>query len=400
MAGPFIPKALVAALCLTLGAFASPFDKIQDAATKLANIQHQALENAYKVLDNSLSDSMSRVSTCNRDTVAVRKEFGDLTKAERKAYTNAVKCLLESPSKLPTGQYPGAKSRYDDFVNMTPSIHSTANFLHWHRYYVWAYETALRNECQYAGYQPYWDWSKYSDLVHSPIFNGDEWSMGSNGDAIGPHGGMNMGPGSPSLPGGPGGGCVTSGPFANLTIHLGPVMPTMDPALKIPSNPRADGYGDNPRCLRRDVSNFLPERYLRPDDLLRHIESSNDIATFQDTLQMNMSNPLAALHSAGHYSVWGDPGGDVYVSPGEPFFWLHHTQLDRHWWMWTMYIESQLKTRTSMYEGGTNWMLPDSPRGSPDDKQEMGVAAPESMNHLASRDLFSTTGGPLCYVYA
>jgi hypothetical protein len=47
----------------------------------------------------------------------------------------------------------------------------------------------------------------------------------------------------------------------------------------------------------------------------------------------------------------GDPGGDVFVSPGEPVFWLHHGQLDRHWWMWQNYIEKDLKARTSMYEG-------------------------------------------------
>jgi len=31
---------------------------------------------------------------------------------------------------------------------------SQANFLHWHRYFIYAYETALRNECGYKGYQP------------------------------------------------------------------------------------------------------------------------------------------------------------------------------------------------------------------------------------------------------
>lgn len=84
-------------------------------------------------------------------------DSGDLTKEERKAYTTAVNCILKAPSKLPAGQYPGAKSRYDDFVvvhmNMTPSVHATANFMHWHRYYIWAYETALRTECGYEGYQ-------------------------------------------------------------------------------------------------------------------------------------------------------------------------------------------------------------------------------------------------------
>jgi tyrosinase len=38
-------------------------------------------------------------------------------------------------------------------MNMTPSVHATANFMHWHRYYIWAYETALRTECGYEGYQ-------------------------------------------------------------------------------------------------------------------------------------------------------------------------------------------------------------------------------------------------------
>lgn len=147
-------------------------------------------------------------------TTELTSPSGDLTKDERTEYLRAVKCILKAPSQLPAGKYPGAKSRYDDFtvvhMNMTPTVHSTANFMHWHRYYIWAYETALRTECNYKGYQPYWDWSKYSDLVNSPIFNGDEWSMGGNGDPV-KHDGMNMGF---NLPAGPGGGCVTTGPLA------------------------------------------------------------------------------------------------------------------------------------------------------------------------------------------
>lgn len=33
-------------------------------------------------------------------------------------------------------------------------IHGNGLFLTWHRYFVWAYEQALRNECGYRGYQP------------------------------------------------------------------------------------------------------------------------------------------------------------------------------------------------------------------------------------------------------
>ncbi|RYN16947.1 hypothetical protein AA0112_g12291 [Alternaria arborescens] len=402
MAGTAVVKALVASLLLGSGASSSPLVKRQTTLT-LDGVQEQALANAYKVLDGTLSDGLNRSTSCNKDTVAVRKEFGDLTKEERKAYTTAVNCILKAPSKLPAGQYPGAKSRYDDFVvvhmNMTPSVHATANFMHWHRYYIWAYETALRMECGYEGYQPYWNWAKYKDLVNSPIFNGDEWSMGGNGDPIGPHAGMSVGPGQ-TLPGGPGGGCISKGPFTNLTIRLGPIASTMDPKLNIKPNPRADGFGDNPRCHRRDVSNFFTESYLRPQDLLSHITSNKAIGTFQDSLQASNTNNLAVLHIAGHFSIWGDPGGDVYVSPAEPAFWLHHSQLDRHWWMWAMYQEKEIKSRTSMYEGGTHWLIPNSPRGKSTDEQELNVAAPPGKNHLESNQFFSTTAGPLCYVYA
>lgn len=44
------------------------------------------------------------------------KLSGDLTIGEKDDYVKAVKCLLAAPSKLSATQYPGAKSRYDDFV--------------------------------------------------------------------------------------------------------------------------------------------------------------------------------------------------------------------------------------------------------------------------------------------
>lgn len=73
-------------------------------------------------------------------------------------------------------------------------IFGKANFLSWHRYYVWTYEKALREECGYRGFQPYWNWDRYAaDPANSPLFNGNASSMSGNS--------VN-------------GGCVTSGPFA------------------------------------------------------------------------------------------------------------------------------------------------------------------------------------------
>ncbi|CAI6339633.1 unnamed protein product [Periconia digitata] len=393
MAGNTLLTAVTASLCLFSGVSAWPFNKRQ--ALSIDDIQKQALTNANKVLEGTLADGMTR-EKCTKDTVSIRKEYGDLSKDERLEYIRAVKCIRSKPSKLPAGKYPGAKTRYDDFVvvhmNMTPSVHSTANFMHWHRYYIWAYETALKTECEYKGAQPYWNWGKYSDLPKSPIFNGDEWSMGGNGDYV-KHGGGMMG-----IPPGEGGGCVTKGPFGNLTVTLGPLMSTMDPALGIKANPQRDGYGNNPRCLRRDVNNHYTVSSLVPTNLASHITSNTAIGKFQDTLQ-NDTPQMSAIHSSGHFSIWGDPGGDVYVSPGEPVFWLHHGQLDRHWWMWQNYLEADLKSRTSMYEGGTNWFNPNSARGKATDKQWLDVVAPTGQDGIASNQLFSTTAGPFCYIY-
>ena len=53
------------------------------------------------------------------------------------------------------------------------------------------------------------------------------------------------------IPSAGGGGCVTTGPFKDMVVSLGPKAPIVD---GIPKNPQADGMGANPRCLRRDVN--------------------------------------------------------------------------------------------------------------------------------------------------
>jgi len=144
-----------------------------------------------------------------------------LSKQERKDYIAAVQCLSKKPSKTPSALAPGAKNRYDDFVathiNQTLNIHGTGNFLTWHRYFTWTYEQALRNECGYKGYQPYYNWPKWaSDPAKSPMFDGSDTSM--SGDGVYIPGRSNTCIPMPalcgiSLPPGNGGGCIKSGPF-------------------------------------------------------------------------------------------------------------------------------------------------------------------------------------------
>ena len=55
---------------------------------------------------------------------------GDLTIPEQDDFIRAVLCLQSLPSTVNRTQFPGARTRYDDFVivhaNYTPNIHMTA----------------------------------------------------------------------------------------------------------------------------------------------------------------------------------------------------------------------------------------------------------------------------------
>jgi tyrosinase len=70
-----------------------------------------------------------------------------------------------------------------------------------------------------------------------------------------------------------------------------------------PKNPRSDGYGYNPRCIKRDISGYLVTRDATPAKIAALITSSSTIGPFQDTMQSG-----TGVHSAGHFTVSGDPG--------------------------------------------------------------------------------------------
>lgn len=88
---------------------------------------------------------------------------------------------------------------------------------------------------------------------------------------------------------------------------------------------------------------------------------------------------------------------DVFTSPGDPAFYLHHAMIDRVWWMWQM-----LSPRERQYGetalGGTNTFLdqPPSANTTMDDYLEYGYVGGEP---LQIRDAMSTVAGPFCFVY-
>ncbi|KAL2075612.1 hypothetical protein VTL71DRAFT_555 [Oculimacula yallundae] len=330
-----------------------------------------------------INAQLAKSTTCKAANLKVRKEWGDISVPERKAYIKAVLCLMEKPSKLAAGKFPGATNRYEDFVvvhmQQTLKIHGTGNFLSWHRYFTWVYEQTLVTECNYNGTQPYWDWGRWAnDPEKSPIFDGSDSSMSGNGQKVS-HKATSVGPAQN------GGGCVQKGPFANMTVHLGPVSPMADPAP--PKNPRSDGYGSNPRCLRRDIGPYLCQNQATTPIIAALITNQKTIAAFQDTMQAG-----SGVHSAGHFTIGADPGGDFYTSPNDPAFWLHHGMIDRTWSIWQ---SQDLPNRMQIIAGGTSMFG----GGAAQKLTDTVDLTPLATKVYQLKDLMSTVDGPFCYVY-
>lgn len=229
-------------------------------------------------------------------------------------------------------------------INSTFLIHFNGRFLPWHRYYTWIYEQALRSECGYTGYQPYWEWSAFADdPVASPLFDGSNTSISGNGAKV-PHaswfyevphsGGLNN-----TVPPQDGGGCLTSGPFANLTVNLGPVNSNGSLPGWIGSG---TGLDYNPRCVVRDMGTYWS--YL--------VEWDNVTALFEaDSFEDFNTAVDSTVHRGGHFTI-GGLNSDLFTSPGDPVFFFHHAQIDR---MWTLWQNLNLTTRGNQIQGPLNW---------------------------------------------
>ena len=87
------------------------------------------------------------------------------------------------------------------------------------------------------------------------------------------------------------------------------------------------------------------------------------------------------------------PGGDLFASPGDPYFFLHHAQIDRTWWIWQ---NQDLATRQNAIAGtNTLFNFPPSANTTLDDLLDLGVLAPK----MKIADAMSTRSDQFCYTY-
>jgi tyrosinase len=113
------------------------------------------------------------------------------------------------------------------------------------------------------------------------------------------------------------GGCVETGPYAGIMANISASAPTWPTVVAgVPLS-----YG--PRCIRRDISVELSKKWATDDhavDLLTNPLYQTGISDFQDRLQYTGNDTVGwyGLHQYGHFSLAGDPSGDVSLTPLTP----------------------------------------------------------------------------------
>ena len=168
----------------------------------------------------------------------------------------------------------------------------------------------------------YWDWPKYASAPQdSPIFDGSPTSLGGNGESIVHEGPVLVAPDGLStlqIPAGVGGGFVKTGPFANMSVNLGPVG-GLDGVAAGPDG----GLGYNPRGLKRDIGPAINMRYANystvlSECVLKPFESSHEQHTdrhlFSDLLSKPNISEYRELSEGTPYTIEiGSHGGGHYV---------------------------------------------------------------------------------------
>jgi tyrosinase len=143
--------------------------------------------------------------------------------------------------------------------------------------------------------------------------------------------------------------------------------------------------------LRRDLGPGLTKKYATSQIISDLITKQTTIATFQNVMQGQGADGSMGVHSAGHFTIGSDPGGDFYTSPNDPAFWLMHGMIDRTWTIWQ---SQDLQKRMQVMSGGTQMF-----GGGTQKLTDTVDLTPVATKVWQLKDLMSVVDGPFCYVY-
>lgn len=147
--------------------------------------------------------------------------------------------------------------------------------------------------------------------------------------------------------------------------------------------------------MKRDISSWTSSQWTN-DEMVVKLLHSPDIKTFWQDMQggaQSFTNNFMGVHTAGHFTVGGDPGSDFSTSAGDPWFYFHHAQIDRIWWTWQNLNPSE---RTNAIYGTIIISDDTAPATKLTDLMALGYAYP---GNISIADTMSTMGGPFCYTY-
>ena len=328
---------------------------------------------------------------CTKENIQVRRDFDKMPPEDRKAYTDAINCLREQPSQLDQTKYSAAINRYFDYaaihVNSTQRAHISGYFLTWHRMYLHLFEQDLKNLCGFKGTLPYWNWPATAyDLTGSNVFNGDEYSMSSDGEFI-DSGPIQLAPGF-SIPHGTGGGCIKSGPFKGMTSTFEDIsIALLLGGGELPPT----AFVLNETCLTRDLNPIMAQTQTNWT-LFNNAVAAKDQEEFALLLNGVLGGTTLGLHSGAHFSL-GSPASSIFVSPQDPIWYPLHTFLD------LMYVQWQ-KAHPDIYDQMFGTMTANNvPPSANVTLESMEPNWGYLHEPMQVKDLISTTAGPFCYEY-
>ncbi|KAK7577919.1 hypothetical protein V3481_016454 [Fusarium oxysporum f. sp. vasinfectum] len=281
--------------------------------------------------------------TCTPETIQTRIEWANMANADKESYLKAVNCLMQLPAQTGIN---GTVTRFDDMNAMhqvqAKIIHLVAQFLPFHRLYLYVYEQLLREECGYKGPTPWWDETRDAgNFMGSPLLD--------------PHTGFGGNGTDPD-------GCVIDGPFANTTLHIGPGQTLKDHCLS--------------RSINEKNSTLGNETY---------VQQCHNKSSYRDFWEATGFT----THGAGHSGI-GGVMEDIDASPGDPLFYLHHGFVDRLWWKW----QSEDFGNRLYQLGG-----PSTQGGYEELTLDYVMTTYGIRPNVTVRDVMDIQGGYLCYRY-
>lgn len=280
----------------------------------------------------------------------VRKNVLRLTAGERAEYVRGVKLLADAEKYYWYVNAHCEAMNHDWHPTDGPSTaHMGPAFLPWHRQFIVRLERELQDALGNPHFAlPYWDWAADQSLPDpgtASVWKDD--FMGGNGDAD---------------------GIVRHGPFQeDHWIAYNYVEPNLVPG------PLARRFGQSKPTLPT------------PSDVLTALSISvYDTAPWNRTSEVSFRNQLEGFHPPAfedvglHNRVHAWVGGNmnnVYSSPSDPVFFLHHCNTDRLWAKWqTIYPTKSFVPTGEDKIVGQNlndpmwpWDGTDSPKVTPND---------------------------------